>query len=329
MANVDIQVRLPVALALQVRNSSGTIAKSYETGWLCEPFVGTCAIIDMYDCDDATLQSSTGECSLSLNTALADLPAFDLEDPQDYENFRAQMIMSINPNPQQIFIGGVERPDLLDLWHVELSSAQLLPVPPTGDYSVFFADMMGDADYPAAAFGYNMISASPWKSTGLSNLRVTDSAEYTLLGDTLSNGLIHVRTYETAYVTNALALYTKLNSVGFRVQLFEDLPAYLFSLTAGVDSGFKPSKINPIAPGLSFGTTVNRIFIKGGYAIVYYSFADVPFTQCLVKGNGDIWHGLGDGYITKALIFDRFAWVYIGNEKYLCKDLGQDLMIYG
>lgn len=96
---------------------------------------------------------------------------------------------------------------------------------------------------------------------------------------------------------------------------------------AGVSlTGSKPSRDDPVDPAI---TQVNRIYTRGIYAHVFYTYANVDYTEVLVKGDGPLWWALGDGYIKKALIFDRFAWVYIGSEKYLCRDLGQDLRLYG
>lgn len=76
-------------------------------------------------------------------------------------------------------------------------------------------------------------------------------------------------------------------------------------------------------------TSVKRIyFTNSSTAIVFYKYAGIDYKQVLVKGTGDIWYGLGDGYISKALIFDDYAWVYIYGSKYLCRSIGGCLNVY-
>lgn len=76
-------------------------------------------------------------------------------------------------------------------------------------------------------------------------------------------------------------------------------------------------------------TTVKKIWFRdGSNALVFYEYMGASYTQALRHGEGMMWHGLGNGYINKAIIHDRFAWVYIDGQKYLCKSLGQDLSVY-
>lgn len=76
-------------------------------------------------------------------------------------------------------------------------------------------------------------------------------------------------------------------------------------------------------------TSIKKIYFRdSANAIVFYEYLGQDYTQALRHGEGMMWHGLGNGYINKAIIHDRFAWVYIDGQKYLCKSLGQDLSVY-
>lgn len=76
-------------------------------------------------------------------------------------------------------------------------------------------------------------------------------------------------------------------------------------------------------------TSVKRIFFtNSNTALVFYRYAGANYKQVLVKGTGNIWYGLGDGYIDKALIFNNYAWVYISRNKYLCRSIGGSLNVY-
>lgn len=76
-------------------------------------------------------------------------------------------------------------------------------------------------------------------------------------------------------------------------------------------------------------TTVKKIWFRdASNALVFYEYMGASYTQALRHGEGMLWHGLGDGHVTKALIHEHFAWVYIYGQKYLCKSLGQDLSVY-
>lgn len=76
-------------------------------------------------------------------------------------------------------------------------------------------------------------------------------------------------------------------------------------------------------------TSVKKIYFRdSANAIVFYEYMGQDYTQSLRHGEGIMWHGLGSGYIRKAIIHDHFAWVYIDGQKYLCKSLGQDLSVY-
>lgn len=76
-------------------------------------------------------------------------------------------------------------------------------------------------------------------------------------------------------------------------------------------------------------TSVKRIyFTNSNTAIAFYQYMGANYNQVLVKGTGNIWYGLGDGYIDKALIFNDYAWVYINGNKYLCRSIGGNLNVY-
>lgn len=76
-------------------------------------------------------------------------------------------------------------------------------------------------------------------------------------------------------------------------------------------------------------TKVKKIYFRDGCnALVFYEYMGAKYTQALRHGEGMLWHGLGNGHVTKAIVHDHFAWVYIYGQKYLCKSLGQDLSVY-
>lgn len=76
-------------------------------------------------------------------------------------------------------------------------------------------------------------------------------------------------------------------------------------------------------------TSIKKIYFRdSANAIVFYEYLGQEYTQALRRGEGMMWHGLGSGYINKAIVHDHFAWVYIDGQKYLCKSLGQDLSVY-
>lgn len=92
-----------------------------------------------------------------------------------------------------------------------------------------------------------------------------------------------------------------------------------------LDTTDKPEKDNPI-----IADTVNKLYIRdGNNAIVYYIHKGRNYTQALYKGLGSIWYGLGDGYVTKALVMEHYAWVFIGSDKYVIKSQGMGLNTYG
>lgn len=92
-----------------------------------------------------------------------------------------------------------------------------------------------------------------------------------------------------------------------------------------LDTTDKPEKDNPV-----IADTVNKLYIRdGNNAIVYYIHRGRDYTQALRKGLGNLWHGLGDGYVTKALIMEHYAWVFIGSDKYVIKSQGMGLNTYG
>lgn len=76
-------------------------------------------------------------------------------------------------------------------------------------------------------------------------------------------------------------------------------------------------------------TSIKKIYFRdSANAIVFYEYLGQEYTQALRHGEGMMWHGLGNGYINRAIVHDHFAWVYIDGQKYLCKSLGQDLSVY-
>lgn len=92
-----------------------------------------------------------------------------------------------------------------------------------------------------------------------------------------------------------------------------------------LDTTDKPEKDNPV-----IADTVNKLYIKDrNNAIVYYIHKGRNYTQALYKGLGSIWYGLGDGYVTKALVMEHYAWVFIGSDKYVIKSQGMGLNTYG
>lgn len=76
-------------------------------------------------------------------------------------------------------------------------------------------------------------------------------------------------------------------------------------------------------------TSIKKIYFRdSANALVFYEYLGQDYTQALRRGEGMMWHGLGNGYINRAIVHDHFAWVYIDGQKYLCKSLGQDLSVY-
>lgn len=148
---------------------------------------------------------------------------------------------------------------------------------------------------------------------------------YIIDGQTITNGCEMTYDPSSNYIEFALpGVYAR---AGQQIESAGNYVEYKFACNvSGISlTSSKPSKDDPVNPTL---TQINRIFLHGIYAHVYYTYAGVNYTEILVKGTGPICWGLGDGYIKRALIFDKFAWVYIGNDKYLCKSIGGWLNVY-
>lgn len=206
-------------------------------------------------------------------------------------------------------------------------SRGVVPVGGTGRYKMSFGtsfvsryyDRLPSASGSGVFFDSLYIPATPSGS-------YAPSPNYILDGQSISDGCEMIFDPDDKFIEFTFpGVYARS---GQALASAGDYVEYKFACNAtGVSlTSSKPSREDPVDPAI---TQVNRIYTRGRFAHVFYTYANIDYTEVLVKGDGPIWWALGDGYIKKALIFDRFAWVYIGSGKYLCRDLGQDLSLYG